>query len=761
MSRRLTDRLPLAILAALFLAAGAVYNVNSPLFEAPDEVWHFAHIRYVVQKNALPVQGARQGEEAAQQEASQPPLYYVLASALVRSIDISDFEQRGHLNPQAAPGLPYSDGNKNMVIPVPAPFPWQGTALAVHLVRAFSQILGLITVLCAYALGRQIWRGASGHALAWITAAAVAFNPQFLFITSSINNDNMMTALASLTVVAVIGMAATPGLPSYRRTIVLGVLAGLAALSKLTAVALIGFVLLAFLVMAMRARQTTSLRDWAMRALAFGATAALIAGWWYVRNAMLYGDITGLRPMLEWVGQRRLDLPGLMHELDGLELSYWAVFGWFNVLVTDEWVYTVLRAVARLAALGWLVMLIRWFVLRRTGRHAAAARQSGDADPFALGLAALWSAIVLAALVRWTATTPGSQGRLLFPAIISNAALLVAGLSAFVPRRWRVPLLIVPIAGLFVLALISPQRYIAPAYARPLVLPAEPASMQRQARLRYGDDELELLGYALDRETALPGDEIAITLHIEALKKLETDYSLFIHLWGTDMEWLGARDSYPGRGTMPTSQMDAGQIIEDRYLVTIAPTATVPSRIQIEIGFYEHESGRRLWATSPDGTRSELPFVGRMKLAAPEAGNRELRPPVLTYGDAISLISADVQAPACIQPGSTITVVTTWQASSVIASDYTIFMQVVDDASTIVAQRDTQPRAGDYPTSYWEPGQIVTDTRTLKLPASMAPGRYRIVTGLYLLATGERMPAHSATGPADEDWAVIHECRVE
>ena len=242
------------------------------------------------------------------------------------------------------------------------------------------------------------------------------------------------------------------------------------------------------------------------------------------------------------------------------------------------------------------------------------------------------------------------------------------------------------------LAAISPLHYIAPTYAAPASLPSTPSSMQRQAHLRYGDDELELLGYAIDRQTALPGDTIEITLYVEALQRMTTDYSMFIHLWGADMEWLGARDSFLGRGAWPTSQMSAGQIIEDRYVVSIAPTATVPSRIRMEIGFYEFESGRRLWATSPDGTRSELPFVGRIKLASPRPGDRTPLPSILSFEDKLSLVSATAQTPPAIQAGSTITVSTTWQAKNTMAEDYTIFMQVVDAGLTIVAQRDIQPQ---------------------------------------------------------------------
>jgi hypothetical protein len=66
--------------------------------------------------------------------------------------------------------------------------------------------------------------------------AFVAFSPQFLFISSSISNDNLITLLGLLIVWQSIGIARS-GL-TCRRVLVVAVLVSLAVLTRLSAVIL-------------------------------------------------------------------------------------------------------------------------------------------------------------------------------------------------------------------------------------------------------------------------------------------------------------------------------------------------------------------------------------------------------------------------------------------------------------------------------------------------------------------------------------------
>jgi hypothetical protein len=88
----------------------------------------------------------------------------------------------------------------------------------------------------------------------------------------------------------------------------------------------------------------------------------LIAGWWYLRNWRLYGDPTGLNAMLEAAGRRLkpYSWQQLLDEFEGFRMSFWGVFGGFN-LVAPNWVYRLYDALvmAGLVGLGVLVWQYR------------------------------------------------------------------------------------------------------------------------------------------------------------------------------------------------------------------------------------------------------------------------------------------------------------------------------------------------------------------------------------------------------------------
>ena len=85
-----------------------------------------------------------------------------------------------------------------------------------------------------------------------------------------------------------------------------------------------------------------------------------VAGWWYVRNGLLYGDPLAFNVWVAIAGGRPVPvtLTGLLHEFQGFRISYWGNFGGVNI-IAPEWVYTVLDAFAILAGIGLGVGLLR------------------------------------------------------------------------------------------------------------------------------------------------------------------------------------------------------------------------------------------------------------------------------------------------------------------------------------------------------------------------------------------------------------------
>lgn len=80
-----------------------------------------------------------------------------------------------------------------------------------------------------------------------------------------------------------------------------------------------------------------------------------------------------------------------------------------------------------------------------------------------------------------------------------------------------------------------------------------------------------------------------------------------------------------------------------------------------------------------------------------------------------------------------------WRAAGPTARPLTVFVQLLDAANRVVAQHDGQPLAGSYPTTRWQEGETVVERIRLTLPVTLPPGPYRLIAGLYDLATGRRV----------------------
>jgi hypothetical protein len=70
-----------------------------------------------------------------------------------------------------------------------------------------------------------------------------------------------------------------------------------------------------------------------------------------------------------------------------------------------------------------------------------------------------------------------------------------------------------------------------------------------------------------------------------------------------------------------------------------------------------------------------------------------------------------------------------WRAEAKPAANYTVFVQLLNSAGQVAAQRDRWPGDGLYPTAALSAGQTITDN--LALPLDAPPGEYRLIVGLY------------------------------
>ena len=722
-------RVILALILLLYLGLGVYYSVTVPLFEAPDELYHFFFAYHVATTGQLPVQNPDAPALWAQ-EGSQPPLYYLLAAVVIAPVPVERIADYLWENPHRNVGVPFEPGNKNYLVHTEKErWPYRGLPLAVHLARWLSLLLGTLTVAGTYLLVREVWPHMPYLGLA--AAAVVAFIPQFVFISSAVSNDVMIATTATWTLWWGIRCLRRGG--GYGHALLLGLGVGLAMLSKLSGLA---FFPLGGAILLWASYRGQWRRPVGRSLVLFVLAVVGVAGWWYVRNWRLYGDPTGLNQMLAYVGYRSFSLTwdNVLGEWRGMRWSFWGLFGWFNVPMGLR-TYRLLDAITLFIALGWGVAL--W---RRRREPSVAGR-----GVMVLGV---WVGLIFASLWRWVTLTLGAQGRLLFPAIAAIAALLVWGWVQWVPSRWRALWAAVLPTGLLLLAAIAPGRWIAPAYAYPpRITPAEIPDTAREVNILFGD-RIRLWAVDIQQITVYPGDTVDITLYLSKAGPLPVDYSLSIHLFGREMEKVGQINTFPGWGTYPTRLWQDGEVIVDRYQVSIAPTARTPTLLRVSVGFFNYWTGTQLPARTVTG-QPVTPWVGSLRLVAREPQKLVPQVPLrAVFGDELALVGID-PPPKRVRPGEELTFRLYWKTLRPARASYTVFTHLIRTGDpTPVAQQDKVPLDGDYPTLAWAPGEVVVDTYRIVVPQDALPGEYNLIAGLYQWPTLQRLPLTDGPGNA-------------
>ncbi|MBC8252716.1 MAG: glycosyltransferase family 39 protein [Ardenticatenia bacterium] len=708
------------LILAGYLILSAAYSVVNPAFESPDEIHHYAYVDYLLRERSLPI--AELG--GPESEHHQPPLYYLLSSAVAAPVVEA---QNPYAAVQRNPFWGWCIGqvgvdNKNQFVHGEAEaFPYRDWALRLHLVRWLSVALQMLTVIAAYLTGREVFPDRPAICLGAL--AFVAFLPQFLFVSSSVSNDNLIIPLSAL-IIWLLARSVRQTLTT-RHSVALGVLVGLAVLTKMSGLALLPLALVTVTLVGWRDHAWHQV-GWAWVALF--CLPALLAAPILSRNLRLYGEPTALRRMSEIWGQHDppLSYAKALWQVPNVWTSFWARFGYGQIPVSNS-IYQVLLVIVGLAIVG----LIIWLIRERRRLAAVTYWQL-------LLLVAVGGLYAFLLLDYTRVSLTGGNGRFAFPALPAYALLLFLGLSGWLPRRWHNILALVAHAGMLAFALIALVVYLRPAYTVPHLL-RQKSAPPHPVELRFG--ELMILhGYALDREVMYPGDDLTITLYWQALATPDTDYTVFVHLLGPHGELLGARDTYPALGRFPTTQWQPGDVLADPVPVPVRPDAATvaPAAVRLEVGLYELVAGKRLPIVDVAGNPVDSPIVGRIKLV-PRHWPQWI-PSTLDhhkFGNKIALLGYDL--PATAQPGQTLDFTLYWQALAQPTHDYTVFIHMLDTAGEVVAQADAPPLAGAYPTSLWASPEMLADHRHLRLPDDLLPGDYRLRIGLYNLADGRRL----------------------
>jgi 4-amino-4-deoxy-L-arabinose transferase-like glycosyltransferase len=239
------DRMLLGTVVAVFAGFAVAYTRITPVGASPDELSHLHYINGIADHLRLP--------PAGEPERQQPPLYYLLGAIVAK---LSGDDPR--------------------------------------LIRLVSVVLGVLTILTVYAVARRLFP--LRPALAVGAAALVALLPEAQYLAGAINDDNLAWLAGALLVLAGVVVVQSE-VVTPRLALGAGLAVALAVLAKET-VWILALVLLVLVVV----RCGRQLR--ALHAVALLVPTIVLAGWWFVRNAVEFGS--PLPPLHPITAQRQV-----------------------------------------------------------------------------------------------------------------------------------------------------------------------------------------------------------------------------------------------------------------------------------------------------------------------------------------------------------------------------------------------------------------------------------------------------------------------
>lgn len=741
----------LALVIAGRLAIGTAYSLLQPPLESHDETGHSAYVAHIAQDLTLPRPG---GAATPFDEGHQPPLYYVVPGLIGYLVGA-----RGEYQPPLNAFFLSGDGSRGVnaavhVASVEAA-PWHGGVLLLHIARFWSVLLGGLAVLLTYLAGRLALPGRPWVALAGAAICAVV--PTSLGVTDAVSNDALVPVTFGLALLAALVMLRSPG---SGHAAWLGVAVGLSLLTKNSALTLLPFAFLVLLTAWWPERRGSSLLRWGS---ALYGSVVLVAGWWYLRNRLLFGHwITDRTESAAIINNPAFQGTAVLHSASGSFVgrlltytfrSFWVLMGWGTLAAPDR-VYAVLLAFTLLCLVGLLWLTVR--AVRRPRRSRPPTllpTYLGVAVLAIYGLAMLPEPLYRAIYYEAPTLVPG---RYLFGAIGAVGLLLALGFSAFTERLPA--LLALPAVALAALSIWLLPNVVVPAYAAPPPLAAG-SVVPNPVDVLFGS--MHLIGYRIDGTSVSPGGRLHVTLYWQALKPMTTSFTIGIHVVDNTGAVLGGVDGLPGRGNLGTPLWQVGATYADPYDLPVSATAPSPQFGRLLIGVERRVPDPQpqnpgylrpvpVAALTSSG-QPVTPFLGRFRIGP--AVNSPIAAPQYRFDGDLGLISASVVPTV----GGHVQVHLQLQALRYPLPRVVLFAHLLGaDGKVVAAAPDAEPLNNRYPTDLWITGEIVVDTLSLTVPPTTPTGAHQIEVGMYERGQPHhRLPVLAANGRAQANDRVL------
>jgi len=392
----------LLLIVVGFIVFGVLYATKTASWERPDEFSHFTYIKYIEKFNSLPSYTSVYDFW----EAHQPPLYYLLMS------------------------------------PVLFLFSFQEIEFQLYALRVVNLIFAVVNIFVLYKVFSFLFKKISAKKTQYLytilSTLLAAFWPMYIYISSSVNNDNLANLIGSLIIFFIIRL---PGLfnkdrslKEVRRFWLLGAVLIAASLLTKTSLYVLALAFFGLMVYYFWKYLKTSSQFKVGRLVVYivvaGLVIAVIAGWFFVRNIMVAGDLFGWKHfnnLLQHQESNLLSWPGFTTWIKMIIKSTLGIFGYLNISIRPAFTYQLFYIFLFVSFVGNII----FFIKRR-------AKQTSS-----LVILYFLFLLILAGTFIYSLSAFQPQGRYLFPCLASIILFIIIGTVYFIKREVVLKMLII------------------------------------------------------------------------------------------------------------------------------------------------------------------------------------------------------------------------------------------------------------------------------------------------------------------------------
>ena len=301
---------------------------------------------------------------------------------------------------------------------------------------------------------------------------------------------------------------------------------------------------------------------------------------------------------------------------------------------------------------------------------------------------------------------------------------------------------------------------------RRLLDPRPPFEPEMPVPARFGD-QVFVYGFDMPKDVRA-GRTMTVRWYWRLLATDERDFAFTNQLFGVDGHH---RDQYDARAFAP-GYWPVGTSGITTFVIDIDPEAPTGA-YWLRVAMYDRNkqdiSNLPVFDAQGNQAGNHL-ILGPIKVhgqpPVPSSQGPVSDPPVpdnllpARFDDQIDLQGYNLSVDRLL-PGESLDLTLLWAPRGRPMRDYTVFVHVLDAQGQLRTQADSPPKAGVYPTSVWDAGEVIADLHTISLAPDLPPGEYKIAIGLYDPESGQRVQVVDENGQIIADHAIISGLVVE